>query len=640
MPIEKLRPKFTFTEDRIRELQQVAPEAFADGKIDWESLQEALGEQLEDGREEHFGLTWPGKREARRLASIPSRGTLVPCPGEGINEDTTKNLFIEGENLEVLKLLQKSYAGKIKMIYIDPPYNTGNDFIYNDKFTDPLEEYLKYTGAKGESGEYLTTNTRADGRFHSKWLNMMYPRLILARQLLKQDGVIFVNIGEEEVHNLKLLMSEVFGDENYISTIARVAKTASNKGTHFAPSIDFILVYSKNIENLPPFKDEVDVNLYKKTDQKGRYRDDVALYQSALDPMRGCKNQRYFIECPDGSLVIPPGNVMPNEKKDAAYGQPLTAIDKVWRWSYLTYLDRKDLLVYKETRNSPLMDQNGNKARYNIYTKSYLTDRQELGTLPRNYLDKFINRKGADYLKTIGILFDYSKPYQLIQWLINIIGINDNDTILDFFAGSCTTADAVIRENINQNKKVNFIVCQLPEIIDASQFKNVAEIGRERIRRVIKRIETEQKQQLSFIEKYNYDLGFKMFRLQQTNFKRWQSYSETNPMLFNTFFDQIEIPLINDWLHKDLLSEILLLEGFPLTAKIALQEEFLANQVYLVDAPDFCDHKLFICLDEIIDPISINQIEMNRHDIFICLDSALTDELKARLEDRFNVHVI
>ncbi|MDW8277983.1 MAG: hypothetical protein RMJ85_08180, partial [Anaerolineales bacterium] len=185
MPPEKLRPSFSFTADRLRDLQQAVPEAFADGKIDWDALREALGEHLEDEAQEHFGLTWPGKREARRLAALPPQGTLAPAPGEGVDEETAPHLFIEADNLEALKLLQKSYAGRIKMIYIDPPYNTGNDFIYEDDYAEPLEAYLKRTGQIDEAGRKLTTNTRASGRFHSRWLSMMYPRLLLARQLLR-----------------------------------------------------------------------------------------------------------------------------------------------------------------------------------------------------------------------------------------------------------------------------------------------------------------------------------------------------------------------------------------------------------------------------------------------------------------------
>ncbi len=249
MPITKLTPEnnYPYQEERMQSLKLAIPEAFADGKINWDTLREVLSEDLEEGGcEEYFGLNWPGKREARKRAATPSRATLVPALGEGVNEDTTENLFIEGDNLEVLKLLQKSYAGKIKMIYIDPPYNTGNDFIYNDNFTEPLETYLDYVGARGESGELLTTNTRADGRFHSRWLNMMYPRLILARQLLREDGMIFVSIDDNEVTNLRQMMSEVFGEENFVNTLIWKKRYNAAKEQQLAIIHEYVLIYSKD----------------------------------------------------------------------------------------------------------------------------------------------------------------------------------------------------------------------------------------------------------------------------------------------------------------------------------------------------------------------------------------------------------
>ena len=226
MPIEKLRPTYSFDEERIKELNRIVPEVFADGKINWEVLKEALGEYLEDekGQVEHFGLFWPGKKEARRAAALPPEGTLEPIYGEGLKADGTpdtdgindsSNIFIEGENLEVLKILQKSYAGRIKMIYIDPPYNTGNDFVYDDNFTEPLQEYLRRTGQIDGEGKPLTTNKKADGRFHSRWLTMIYPRLILARNLLENSGLIFVSIDDNEINHLRTILNEIFGEENF-----------------------------------------------------------------------------------------------------------------------------------------------------------------------------------------------------------------------------------------------------------------------------------------------------------------------------------------------------------------------------------------------------------------------------------------
>jgi adenine-specific DNA-methyltransferase len=247
MSHERLKPSFTLDSERIEELKRLVPEAFADGKINWETLKEALGEHLEDeaSEAEHFGLFWPGKRDARRMAAIPSKGTLVPVPGEGIDEETTRNIFIEGENLEVLKLLQKSYAGRIKMIYIDPPYNTGNDFVYEDDFKEPLEEYLRRTGQLDEEGMPLSTNTRADGRFHSNWLNMMYPRLRLARNLLSDDGVIFVSIDDNEGQNLRLMLDEIFGEENFLTQIVVQSNRRGQTYKDVAKTHEYLICYSK-----------------------------------------------------------------------------------------------------------------------------------------------------------------------------------------------------------------------------------------------------------------------------------------------------------------------------------------------------------------------------------------------------------
>lgn len=301
MPITKLTPENNtpYLDDRLQALQQAVPEAFADGKINWEALREVLGEDLEEGGcEEYFGLNWPGKREARKRAATPSRGTLVPVPGEGVNKDETENLFIEGDNLEVLKLLQKSYAGKIKMIYIDPPYNTGNDFIYNDDFTEPLEAYLDYTGAKGEGGELLTTNTRADGRFHSKWLSMMYPRLILSRQFLRDDGVIFVSIDDNEVQHLRQMMNEVFGEENFIKEIVIYNNPRGRQSDKFiATSHEYLIAYSKSIDSCELFGkplSEEQIREYRYLDEKQEKFRYLGLRQRGSASLREDRPAMYY----------------------------------------------------------------------------------------------------------------------------------------------------------------------------------------------------------------------------------------------------------------------------------------------------------------------------------------------------------
>ncbi len=414
-------------------------------KLSKEELLKLVEKQEVELESKKYGLVWDREREPEQVVldcenNLPILKRIAQK--EIRTDDSDDNIFIEGDNYHSLTVLNYTHKGKIDFIYIDPPYNTGkkDEWKYNDKFIDENDSYR-----------------------HAKWLNMMEKRLELSKHLLKEDGVIFISIGEQEVSNLNLLCGKVFRHENFLTIIARISKTASDKGSHFAPSCDYIVCYAKNKANIDTsnFYDEVDEDLYTKEDKNGRYRDDVALYQSALDPMRGCSNQRYFILCPDGSLVIPPGNVFPKEKKEAANVKPSTKDDKVWRWTFETYLKKKDLLVFKETKTSPLFDQNGNKAKYNIYTKSYLEERKDKGTKPRNFLvdKKFLNRRGSDYLKTLGLDFPYSKPKELINHLMKVAHIPQDATVLDFFAGSGTTGEAVLDLNNEDKGKRRFILC-------------------------------------------------------------------------------------------------------------------------------------------------------------------------------------
>ena len=423
-------------------------------------------------------LIWDNKQEM--LVEINSEAfqqtdkKLIPCIEESKNFDNTDNLYIEGDNLDALKLLKKNYENKIKMIYIDPPYNTEKKFMYNDTFRNKKKKECR----------------------HSGWLNMMYPRLRLARDLLTDDGVIFVSIGEEEVDNIIKMLNEVFGEANCVSKITRVAKTASNMGKFFSPSIDYLLCYAKNLKNTSPFKGEVDEALYKKVESSGEregelYRDDVAFFQSGLKH----GGSRYPIKCPDGEWVNTPD-------------------DKPWRASEETFLSwvSKNMIVFKETKTSPLInEETGEKANWNIYTKSYLDDRKETGTQPRNILTDFINRKGADLIKQYGIPFDFAKPVELLYFLIKII--NDNGSlIMDFFSGSGTTAHAVMQLNAEDNGNRKYIMVQLPEATDEKSeaykagYKNICEIGKERIRRASKKIHEDKPDAV-------FDDGFKVYKI-------------------------------------------------------------------------------------------------------------------------------
>lgn len=414
-------------------------------KLEKEDLLKLVKKQEAELDSKKYGLVWDKEKEPEQVVldcenNLP---ILKRITKKEIKTDKSDdNILIEGDNYHSLTCLNYTHKGKVDLIYIDPPYNTGkkDEWKYNDKFIDENDSYR-----------------------HAKWLNMMEKRLELAKNLLKEEGVIFISIGEQEVSNLNLLCGKVFRHENFLTLIARISKTASDKGNHFAPSCDYIVCYAKNKAQIDTsnFYDEVDEDLYTKEDKDGIYRDDIALYQSALDPMRGCINQRYYILCPDGSLVIPPGNIFPKEKNEASHIKPATKEDKVWRWAFETYLKQKHLLVFKETKTSPLLDQNGKQARYNIYTKSYLEGRRDKGTKPRNFLTdkKFLNRRGTDYLKTLGLDFPYSKPKELIEHLIRIAHIPNDAIILDFFAGSGTTGEAVLDFNDEDKGKRKFILC-------------------------------------------------------------------------------------------------------------------------------------------------------------------------------------
>lgn len=571
-------------EENIQKLKQIFPDIFTEDKVDFEKLQQVLGDYVEDSNE-RYNFTWNGKGRALRLSQTPSLGTLRPCKEESKDWDTTQNLYIEGDNLEVLKLLQKSYHGKVKMIYIDPPYNTGNDFVYPDDFHDSLENYKKLTGQVDSEGNRISTNTEASGRYHTDWLNMMYPRLKLARNLLTDDGVIFISIDDNEVDNLKKICNEVFGEDNFIGCVTRVAKTTSFRGNYLAPSKDYIVCFSKFVDYLKPFIDEVDnVSQFNKVEEYGsrkgeKYRDDIAFYLSTLETR---PNQRYFIECPDGQKVIPPGNTFPPEK-------PVSG-DGVWRWSLDNYNEKKDLIVFKKSTRSPLIDENGNQANWNLYTKSYLNDKLEKGNIPRDIFEGFLNRNGSGDLKNLNIPFSFPKPMKLISYLMKISCTGGNDIILDFFSGSATTAHAVMQLNAEDGGNRKFIMVQLPEPTDEKDeaykagYMNICEIGKERIRRAGEKIKEENKDKENIA---NLDIGFKVLKLDTSNIRKWQpDYDNLEQSLLDYVDNYAE-----GRMELDVVYEIMLKYGLDLTYPV---DEFTVAQkkVYSIGFG-----MLMICLD-------------------------------------------
>ena len=393
------------------------------------------------------------------------------------NEDNgSENMIIRGDNLEALKALLPRYEGRVKCIYIDPPYNTGEEgWVYNDNVNDP--KIKKWLGAVvGKEGEDLTR--------HDKWLCMMYPRLKLLQKLLADDGVIFINIGEDEHANLKLVCDEIFGVRNYVTDFGRQMKSGGAKGHYYTPSLDYVLTYAKNIDLLPYFRaimtqQQIDV-FYKFTQEegprKGEKYGEERLFKSSLEARA---NQRYYIQCPDGTFAIPPGETTPNELEEGLIVTPLKT-DKVWKWIYPRYKQELDAgnIIFKRTNTSGLVDEHGNQCKWNIYNKLWLSEQQEKGVVPSNLITGYENRQSAAELKKLNLDFNYAKPIRLIEYLLTISQMEKDAIVLDSFAGSGTTGHAVLNMNKADGGHRKFILVEMMDYADS--------ITAERVKRVIR----------------------------------------------------------------------------------------------------------------------------------------------------------
>jgi adenine-specific DNA-methyltransferase len=573
--------------------------------VDFDLLKTALSKNLVEADDERYRLDWPGKKVSLLKANTPIAKTLRPCRAESVNFDTTQNLYIEGDNFEVLKILQESYLGKIKIIYIDPPYNTGNDFIYKDDFAKSKEDYEEEIGVEDEEGGKLFRNTDSNGRFHSDWLSMMYERLGVARDLLKDDGVIFVSIDDNEVHNLRKSCDEIFGEGNFVSQVPRIAKRTSDKGTHFRPTKDYVLVYAKNISLLQEFgiKKDRDEDEYKFVEENGRKykKSGASLYQPSLDPLRGCANQRYYIEAPDGSLIIPPGNVFPENAKDAAKIKPASSDDNVWRWSVDTYLKQKHLLIFTEgSSKNPLVDENGKQSKWNIYPKVYFDEDVEATLHPEDAIYDYPNSQGTKELNALSIPFSFSKPTGLLSFLLRLINGEDS-LVLDFFSGSATTAHAVMQLNAEDGGNRKFIMVQLPEKTDESSeaykagYKTIADIGKERIRRagnkIVEELKTKNKQlELGKdpVDPSKLDIGFRVYKTDDTNMKDvFYHPAELNQKQLAFLESNIK----DDRTPEDLLTQVILDLGLELSLPIETKK-IGKNTVFIVQT-----NALVACFD-------------------------------------------
>ena len=588
------------------------PEVFAEGRIDFDRLRSALGDWVDPGNE-RFGLTWPGKAECMKIIQEPSVATLKPVRGESINFDETENVFIEGDNLEVLKLLQKAYFGKIKMIYIDPPYNTGNEFIYPDKYAETLETYLAYTEQIDSEGRRFATNTEAVGRYHSRWLSMMYPRLYLAKNILCQDGLIFISIDDNEVPRLRELCDQVFGEENFVSEIVwKKAYGGGAKTKHVVGHHEYVLCYAKNKDEIsridcPPkpetrkyykFKDE-------HFDTLGPYRTQP-LWTNSMDER---ENLRYPIT-KDGEEIWP---------------------EKQWQWE----------------RSRTEAAQGANKLEFvksgdgwSVYYKQHLYDEDgnERSAKLFSVQDGPYTQSGTDEIEQFfgdGKVFSFPKPSALIEKFVTTLWNQDDAIVLDFFAGSCATAQAVMQFNKREVKNVSFIMVQLPEPCEENSaafkagFRDIAQIGRDRIRRAAKKMASEGAAELN-LNGSNPDFGFKAFKLDRSNFKVWGGNAADQ----EDIGEQIEMHI--DHLsysssEEDVLYELLMKTGFALTTKIETVE-MAGSQFFSIE-----DGALLICLEKEITSELIDALAEANPLQVICLDEGFkaNDQLKANAVQTF-----
>lgn len=549
------------TEENLKAMQQLFPEAFEEGKIDFDVLRQLLGDFVDD-EQERYSFKWNGKGKALRLSQTPSMGTLRPCKEESKDWDNTENLYIEGDNLEVLKLLQKSYYGKVKMIYIDPPYNTGGDFVYKDNFHDNIQNYKEITGQVDGEGNKIDTNTESNGRFHTDWLNMMYPRLRIARNLLSNDGVMFISIDYNENYNLREICDSIFGDNGFVGEIYWESKTKSqNTITSYnklQPKAEMILVYSKQGKrrfNLIS-RGEKEYNLI---DENGEYREHILEVMNA-NGVRGRETMIFDIS--DGVATV-----SLEEGKQWQLGQEQVSM----------YKHRGDLFIRD---NKVVIKMRPNDERNELTDPFWGFFSKELGTAEsaKKELTSIIGKHG----------FETVKPVDIIKRLV-YHGTEKEDVILDFFSGSGTLGNAVIQLNAEDGGHRKFIMVQLPEPTKKDSeaykagYKNICEIGKERIRRAGDKIKAEAGDKAADL-----DIGFKVFKLDSSNLQKWNPQPDDIMQTLQQATDNF----LPDRTEQDVLYEIMLKMGLDLTCQIE-EEQAAGETVYIIGGG-----ALMICLGQ------------------------------------------
>ncbi len=616
---------------KIRELfpncvtERINSEGKLEHAIDFDMLKQELSDHVVDGLQERYQFTWPDKRKAILAANAPINKTLRPCREESVDFDNTENLYIEGDNLEVLKLLQETYLGKVKMIYIDPPYNTGNDFVYEDEFKQSADEYIDNSGQLDEEGNRLVANTESNGRFHTDWLNMMYPRLNLAKDLLSEDGVIAISIDENEVENLKRCCKEIYGESNYIATIiSKMNPRGSQSSKDIAITHEYILVIAKS--------KEYQVNgleLTEEQEKEYKYQDAMGCYRLLGLRKRGADSRREDSPSMYFPIYYDPDNdnLSTIEKYSVIiYPKLSDGTDGRWRWSKSKVEREKNLLVVRAVKR-------GTEYEYDVFSKDYLSENKRRKPMSI-WDDKEINNEFATELLTDLFkekkIFDYSKSLFLLKKLITVLSSADS-LVLDFFSGSATTAHAVMQLNAEDGGKRKFIMVQLQEeCVENSEaykagYKNICEIGKERIRRAGKKIKEENP-----LTTQDLDIGFRVLKCDSSNMEDvYFTPKEYMDKQQSLFIDNIK----KDRSDEDLLFDAMLKLDTPLSSKIE-KISIAGKTVYNV-----AQGHLMACFDTDVTDEVITAIAKEMPSYFVMRDSSQADDSVAiNFEQIFNTY--
>lgn len=601
-------------DENLQKLRAVFPNFVTENTIDFDALKQFFAKNNLLADKEKYGLNWSGKSNAFQAIKTPATGTLVPQKNESVNWDETENIFIEGDNLEVLKLLQKHYREQIKMIYIDPPYNTGKDFIYKDNFTQSVADYYEESG-QTEGGIKMTANLSSNGRYHSDWLTMMYPRLFLAKNLLRDDGVIFISIDDNEVANLRLIMDEIFGEENvelYVWNLSdfeesSFTKTASNT---VRKEHEYILVAYRSNPKLGRY---TEYRFIDRTDFSNPDNDPRGDWMSGNISRNGITSTNgskyYTIKTPAGVEYTRNWTVDREEFNDLL----------------------KDNRIFFSRKGSGVPRLKIFKNEPSSSIQSSIFSGLKTSITGKNEIKELFNTQ----------LFDFPKPTTLLKRIVNLSTVDD-DLVLDFFAGSGTTAHAVMDLNAEDGGSRKCISVQLPEVVEENSeaykagYRNITEISRERIRRAGKKIIEEKADLLSKRER-PLDVGFKAYSLQSSNYRIWQDITEENTI--DDLLAQSKLfadnPLVDGYTEENVVYEILLKEGFGLNSPITSGKDNLKTYIVTVD-----NKKLFITFAKTVTLEQVELLGLNEYDIFVCLDNSLDDTNKNNINRNFNLRVI